>query len=263
MAIITNQRLNMLGLTIGNNLDISLNFFFKTPSVLQRDSKVCNSLLGAYSYMCQNGIMNNCWVGNYCSIAGNAKIGLLRQDLSQAATSPLFIDSSDFEFAGYNAENMHLKPPTLSTRHASVKIGNDVWICTDATICEDVVIGDGAIIGAGAVVTKDVPPYAIVIGQDKILRFRFADEIISDLIESQWWQYDVPQMIQKGLDIPFYEPQRIVHILKQLPSEALITIPNKWHMFFVPPNLDTMNDCKLLSVSDTVGSNFFEALKRQ
>ena len=39
-----------------------------------------------------------------------------------------------------------------------------VWIGADVTLLGGVRIGNGAIIGAGAVVAKDVPPYAVVVG---------------------------------------------------------------------------------------------------
>jgi acetyltransferase-like isoleucine patch superfamily enzyme len=43
--------------------------------------------------------------------------------------------------------------------------GNDVWIGANAVIMPEVNrIGDGAVIGAGAVVSRDVPPYAVVLG---------------------------------------------------------------------------------------------------
>lgn len=43
-------------------------------------------------------------------------------------------------------------------------IGNDVWIGCDVTILGGVRIGKGAVIGAGIMVTKDIPPYAVVMG---------------------------------------------------------------------------------------------------
>lgn len=70
----------------------------------------------------------------------------------------------------------------------SVVIGNDVWIGSYVLIMEGVSIGDGAIVAAGAVVTKDVPPYAIVGGVPaKIIRYRFNDEQINDLLDMMWW----------------------------------------------------------------------------
>ena len=70
-------------------------------------------------------------------------------------------------------------------------IGNDVWIGMDTTIMPGIKIGDGAVIGANAVVTHDIPPYAIVAGiPAKVIKYRFADEIINELLELQWWNLD-------------------------------------------------------------------------
>ena len=37
-------------------------------------------------------------------------------------------------------------------------------------VLNGVIIGDGAIIGAGAIISKDVPPYAIVVGNPQIIK---------------------------------------------------------------------------------------------
>lgn len=56
---------------------------------------------------------------------------------------------------------------------APVKIGNNVWIAANVTILKGVTIGDGAVIGAGAVVTKDIPPYAIAVGNPaRVVKYR-------------------------------------------------------------------------------------------
>lgn len=51
-----------------------------------------------------------------------------------------------------------------------VVIGNDVWIGSRVTILPAVKIGDGAIVGAASVVTKDVPPYAIAVGNPAVVK---------------------------------------------------------------------------------------------
>ncbi len=47
---------------------------------------------------------------------------------------------------------------------APVAIEADVWIGASATVLPGVTIGRGAVVGAGSVVTKDVAPYAVVVG---------------------------------------------------------------------------------------------------
>jgi serine acetyltransferase len=71
-----------------------------------------------------------------------------------------------------------------------VEIGNDVWIGDTATLLSGVRIGNGAVIGARSVVTKDVPPYAIVVGNPaRIARLRFTPEQISALERIAWWNW--------------------------------------------------------------------------
>ena len=70
---------------------------------------------------------------------------------------------------------MALGTPMKAQPHvrAPIHIGSDVWISANATVLKGVTIGDGAVVGAGAVVTKDVPPFAIVVGNPaKVVRFR-------------------------------------------------------------------------------------------
>jgi acetyltransferase-like isoleucine patch superfamily enzyme len=56
---------------------------------------------------------------------------------------------------------------------AKITIGSDVWIGAGVHILKGITIGEGAIIGANAVVTKDIPPYAIAVGNPaRVLRYR-------------------------------------------------------------------------------------------
>ena len=45
-----------------------------------------------------------------------------------------------------------------------VHIGNNVWIGARVIILPGVTIGEGSVIGAGTVVSKDVPPFAVFVG---------------------------------------------------------------------------------------------------
>ena len=45
--------------------------------------------------------------------------------------------------------------------------------------------------GANSVVTKDIPPYSICGGNPcKVIRFRFSDDIIEQLLDIKWWNWD-------------------------------------------------------------------------
>ena len=69
-------------------------------------------------------------------------------------------------------------------------IGNDVWIGHGAYVLSGVTVGDGAVIGCNAVVTKDVPPYTIVVGNPaEIVRKRFSDTVIQRLLAVRWWDF--------------------------------------------------------------------------
>lgn len=60
-----------------------------------------------------------------------------------------------------------------NTQDNPIYIGDDVWIGAGVTILAGVHIGRGAVIGAGSVLRKDIPDYAVVIGNPaQIIRYR-------------------------------------------------------------------------------------------
>jgi acetyltransferase-like isoleucine patch superfamily enzyme len=136
-------------------------------------------------------------VGNFCSIGPGATVlidGNHRMDTF-----------STFPF--------HIFPSTTNRQHwmpwgkETPTIGNDVWIGADALLFSGASIGDGAVVAARAVVTKSVPPYAIVAGNPaRIVKYRFDEATIRDLLELKWW--DLPddvilqELVPLGSNIP-------------------------------------------------------------
>ncbi|MFU1792992.1 Vat family streptogramin A O-acetyltransferase [Paenibacillus azoreducens] len=124
-------------------------------------------------------------IGKFCSIAPETRFmmdgGNHRMD---GSTYPFNIFGRGWEAFTPTLEEIKLKGDTV--------IGNDVWIGSRATIMPGVHVGDGAIIAAEAVVVKDVEPYTIVGGNPaKVIRQRFAPEVIQELLDIQWWDYDI------------------------------------------------------------------------
>ncbi|HEV7257466.1 MAG TPA: CatB-related O-acetyltransferase [Bosea sp. (in: a-proteobacteria)] len=80
---------------------------------------------------------------------------------------------------------------TAHAHRGDTVIGNDVWIGREAVIMPGVSIGDGAIIGTRAQVVKDVPPYAVVVGNPgRVVKLRFPEETIAALLAIRWWDWD-------------------------------------------------------------------------
>lgn len=124
-------------------------------------------------------------IGRYCSIAGGVRILTENHPMVFQSTHGFFFNPS---FA-YIKDNLVWRKP--------LTIGNDVWIGYNAIIMPNVShVGDGAVIAAGAVVNKDVPPYAVVVGNPaRIVRFRFSPPTIAKLLAVRWWEKPIQEIV--------------------------------------------------------------------
>jgi acetyltransferase-like isoleucine patch superfamily enzyme len=144
-------------------------------------------------------------VGKYCSIGRDCNFFL------HANHRPDWVTTSSQLLGPVTSEIADLH---MSMGHPSCKgditVENDVWIGAKSTIMSGVTIHNGAIIGAGSTVTKDVPPYAIVAGNPgKIVKYRFTEEQIKDLLEISWWNWKEDKIKESAMtlwsqDIDFF-----------------------------------------------------------
>lgn len=163
------------------------NDFYNDPKDFQK-----NNVLYHYPYVNNDKLI----IGKFCSIACNAKFifNSANHTLKSLSTYPFPIFPEEWDSTMNITEAWDNKGDIL--------IGNDVWIGYEAVIMSGVHIGDGAIIGTRALVTKDVPPYSIVGGVPaKVIRKRFQDSVIEDLLKIKWWDWSTEKISKKLADI--------------------------------------------------------------
>lgn len=154
-------------------------------SVLFRNTALLGSILGAYSYVQSDSVVCNAEVGPFCSIASNVSIGLGAHPTFMASTSPVFYDNEQ------PLPKFFTKDRLFTQIFPRTTIGADVWIGQGAMVKAGIKIGTGAVIGAGSVVVKDIPPYAIAVGNPcRPIRLRFSEDFCQRLLDSRWWEFD-------------------------------------------------------------------------
>lgn len=137
-------------------------------------------------------------IGNYCSIAE----GVLFLTGGNHHLDRL----SSYPFSHYYNTGEKSTAPTKGP----IVVQDDVWIGQNALVLSGVTIGQGAVIGAGSVVAKDVPPYAIYVG-NKVVKYRFDEETINKLLKFDYAKLDSQDIVRNNnwlnvkLDKHFFE----------------------------------------------------------
>lgn len=187
------------------------NEFNKIETKYEKHQRLYN--IGKYSYMGGDVEIPNpkeTTIGKYTSVGYEVYLGTSQHPINYLTTH--CIAYNEYAPALYG----DIRTPKENVVDISdvtcppVEVGNDVWIGQRAIIMDGVKIGDGAVVGAAAVVTKDVPPYAIVVGVPaKVIKYRFTPEIIEQLLELKWWDY--PESFVTSL--PFTNIEECIKIL--------------------------------------------------
>lgn len=136
----------------------------------------------------------------------------------------------------------NVNPGDVEGNEKDIIIGSDVWIGTGVTIMGGVRIGDGAIIGAGAVVAKNIPPYAVAVGNPvKIIKYRFENKAIDMLEEIKWWNRGA-EWVEKNICL--LEGNNIRDIYECLDEKRMMSDfgclkKEGYRIFYVIPNEKT------------------------
>ncbi|WP_316929397.1 acyltransferase [Niabella soli] len=99
-------------------------------------------------------------------IGSNSIIGLSNVVIGPVTVgnNVLFAQHVVLSGLNHNFQDVTIAPVQQGITTGEIIVEDDVWIGANATITAGIRIGRHAVIGAGSVVTKDVPPYSVVVG---------------------------------------------------------------------------------------------------
>jgi UDP-2-acetamido-3-amino-2,3-dideoxy-glucuronate N-acetyltransferase len=111
----------------------------------------------------------NCIIGQNVNIANNVLIGN-RVKIQNNVSIYEGVELEDYVFCGPSMVFTNIKLPRAEFPQSKNKFYQKTYvkksasIGANATIVCGITIGEYALIGSGAVVTKDVPPYSLIVG---------------------------------------------------------------------------------------------------
>ena len=148
-------------------------------------TKLLEVELGDYSYVVNDSDIAYAKIGKFTSIAAMTRVNPGNHPMDRASQSHFSYRASAY-FDGERDED-----DFFAWRRAhQVIIGHDVWIGHAAIVLPGRCIGTGAVIGAGAVVTKEIPAYAVAVGNPaRVIRQRFSDNTTAGLQQLAWWDW--------------------------------------------------------------------------
>ena len=124
-------------ITIGNNVSIG------------RFARIGNTTKGIF-------IGSNSSIGQFATVLGNVSIG----ENSLIASGVSFLGGNH----NMNPELNQGYMAPYNDLEGDINIANNCWIGEKVIIVPGVSVGEYCIIGAGSVVTKDFPPYSLLVG---------------------------------------------------------------------------------------------------
>lgn len=162
---------------------------------LGRDSVLENTTLGDFSYCGEQCMFQNTKILKFSNIARNVRIGATDHPLERATLHHFTYRSALYDWGEDDADFFAKRASRIAI------IGHDTWLGHACIVKPGVRIGHGAVVGSAAVVTKDVPDFAIVVGNPaRVLRYRFDARTRERLLALAWWDWPHERIKEKLYD---------------------------------------------------------------
>ena len=148
------------GTKIGNSSMVGHNTVIRENTIIGHDTYIgsLTAIEGDTRIGNYVGIQTKCYITKFCNIGDYAFI------------APCFVSTNDRPMAHRRAG--HGQNLVGFTTEKYVRVG------AGAVLLPGIKLGEGCIVGAGSVVTKDVPPYKVVVGSPaRVVRDAPRDEI--------------------------------------------------------------------------------------
>ena len=147
------------------------NFYVHKTSIVDENVEIGeNTKIWHFSHIQPGAIIGrNCSIGQNVNIANNVKIGN-HVKIQNNVSVYEGVELEDYVFCGPSMVFTNVKLPRSefpqrgSSHYSKTLVKKSASIGANATIVCGVTIGEYAMIGSGAVVTKDVPPFHLVVG---------------------------------------------------------------------------------------------------
>jgi acetyltransferase-like isoleucine patch superfamily enzyme len=182
------------------------------PAYLNRNTQIGpDAVIGRYFGMNESCFIARAAVGHYCSIGARTAINPFNHPVDWLSIHEFQYHPNAFDWVDeYRAITRLARTPDMFER---VTIGSDVWMGHNVNVMPGVSVGDGAAIGAGSVVTKDVPPFAVVVGAPaSVKRLRFPEKVVERLLRVRWWDLELADL--SGL--PFRDVARCLDLVEEI-----------------------------------------------
>ncbi|XPV68296.1 MAG: DapH/DapD/GlmU-related protein [Halarcobacter sp.] len=147
-------------------------------------NNIQESTIDKYSYTCENCQIIYSYIGKFVNIASYVRLNPSPHPMEKVTQHHMLYRKEMFGFGEDDNSFFDFR------RSRRVHVGHDVWLGHNVVIMGGVTIGNGAVIGSGSIVTKDIPPYAIAVGNPaRVIKYRFDEKSREALEKISWWDW--------------------------------------------------------------------------